>query len=179
LVELFGARVVDNDIVPSAVVSLDDGSLAGEWRADCLEVTTAEPIGYFGDGTVGTTLQVRGAGRAILIGTYPSLHYAAHRDGASRNAVVKLLGAAADKAPARAVWSDPQPGLFSRYGVSGRGEPLVIFLNWTSKAQEVDCRTSCMVLGHGLGEDGPVAKGPGTVLVPSHGSVQMIVRDFS
>jgi hypothetical protein len=35
-----------------------------------------------------------------------------------------------------------------------------------------------MVLGHDAGEDGPVAKGPGAVLVPSHGSVQMIVRDF-
>ena len=56
---------------------------------------------------------------------------------------------------------------------------MVIFLNWAPRAHVVDCRTSCMVLGHGLGEDGPVAKGPGEVLVPSHGSVQMIVREFS
>jgi beta-galactosidase GanA len=177
--DLFGARVVDNEIVPGTVVSLGDGSLAGEWRADCLEVTTAEPIGYFADGTVGTTLQTHGAGRAILVGTYPSLHYGTHRDGTTRNAVVNLLGATADERSAPAAWRQPQPGLFSRYGVSAQGEPLVIFLNWTSKAQAVDCRTSCMVLGHGPGEHGPVAEGPGEVLVPSHGSVQMIVRDFS
>jgi beta-galactosidase len=177
--ELFGARVIDNDIVPSALVSLGDGSLAGEWRADSIEVTTARPIGYFADGTVGITLQGHGAGRAILVGTYPSLHYGKHRDPSTRSAVAQLLGATTHEGPALASWREPQPGLFSRYGVSARGEPLVIFLNWTSEAQVVDCQTSCMVLGHDPGEDGPVAKGPGDVLVPSHGSVQMIVRDFS
>jgi beta-galactosidase len=176
--DLFGARVVDNDIVPGAVVSLGNGSLVGEWRADCLEVTTAEPIGYFADGTVAATMQVHGAGRAILVGTYPSLHYGTHRDGATSSAVAQLLGAVTDERSAPAAWHQPQPGLFSRYGSSARGEPLIIFLNWTSKAQVVDCRTSCMVLGHNPSEDGPVAKGPGAALVPSHGSVQMIVRDF-
>jgi len=36
-----------------------------------------------------------------------------------------------------------------------------------------------MVLGHEPGKDGPIAEGPGEVLVPSHGSVQMIVSNFS
>ncbi len=177
--DLFGARVVDNDIVPSAVISLVNGSLMGGWGADSIEVTTAEAIGYFADGTAGVTMQAHGAGRAILVGTYPSLYYGMHRDGGTRSAVAQLLGAATDERSAPAAWREPQPGLFSRYGVSAHGEPLIIFLNWTSKAQEVDCRTSCMVLGHDPAEDRPAAQGPGAVLVPSHGSVQMIVRHFS
>jgi hypothetical protein len=163
LSDLFGARVVDNDITSMAVLNLSGARLAGRWQADRLEVGAARAIGHFADGTVGATVMGRGRGRAILVGTYPSLHYEAERDAATRAAVVQFLEPGG-RTPA-AAWRDPQPGLFSRSGTSEEGDEVVALLNWTTANQTVEGRGQFVLLDDGGPDDGGNAGGPGTIVV--------------
>lgn len=175
--ELFGSRVLDNDVAMKVTISLSGACLSGSWQSDHLEVGTAEAIGYFADGTVGATSRAHGKGRAILVGTHPALHYEAHRDDATRQAVLQLLGPAVGERLGPPAWRRPQPGLFTRQGTSASGRLLVIFLNWTTDVHEVDCPAPCTVLG--LNPPGGRAEEEGTFVVPPHSSLQLVVENSS
>jgi beta-galactosidase GanA len=128
LADLFGVRQIDADVA-AAEIAVGEGRLRGAWQREDLDLLDAEVLGTFTDtGSPAVTRRSAGAGSATLIGTYPSLAYAAKPDPATRAAVTDLLGAA----PAGlAEWDTPQPGLIRRSARLTDGRHAVVLVNWT------------------------------------------------
>jgi beta-galactosidase GanA len=144
LAELFGVRQIDADAVTSSTITLaDGGELQGDWQCETLEVVDAVVLGTFsGTGSAAVTRRVCGVGTgsATLIGSYPSLAYAAEPSSATRAAVAGMLGADHPGMARLATWDTPQPGLINRNAQLADRRRAVFLINWTDDEQA--CRTT-------------------------------------
>jgi beta-galactosidase GanA len=175
--DLFGVRQVDADAVTSAAITLaDGGELRGNWQRETLDAVDAVVLGTFTDsGSAAVTRRVSnvGTGSATLIGSYPSLAYAAEPAPATRAAVVGLLGADHANTARLATWDAPQPGLINRNARLADGRRAAFFINWTSDEQA--CRTA-VLMAPLLLEDLPMAP-PGlatTFTVPPRSGLLLV-----
>jgi len=80
LSKLFGAEVIDSDISEEIEIVLGDVRVRGAWGFDNLRVQEASVVGAFNDGSPAVVEHEYGAGRAVLIASYPSLAYERTRD---------------------------------------------------------------------------------------------------
>jgi beta-galactosidase len=137
--DLFGAHEYDSDVVGAPVVNLNAGPrVLGAWQREQLFVDAAEVIARFDDGAPAITRNRRDGGQAILIATYPSLHYHRTRDVESVVALAALLPGIADIDKPR--WREPRPGLVSRVGVRADRSRVIVAINWTFEEAELILR---------------------------------------
>jgi beta-galactosidase len=80
LSRVFGAEVVDSDISDEIEIDLGGARVRGAWSFDLLRPEEALVIGRFRDGSPAAVENRFGRGRAVLVGSYPSLAYETTRD---------------------------------------------------------------------------------------------------
>jgi beta-galactosidase GanA len=80
LSKVFGAEVIDSDISAEIEIVLGETRIRGAWSFDHLRVEEASVVGQFKDGTPAIVECRYGAGRSVLIASYPSLAYERTRD---------------------------------------------------------------------------------------------------
>ncbi|MGH7903150.1 MAG: beta-galactosidase [Candidatus Dormibacteraceae bacterium] len=125
---LFGAREIESDHCPEVAVHQGNGrTIFGAWQVGRLRATSAEVTGTFADGSPAALVHAHGRGRALLIGTHPSLAYES-----SREAGTGAWIAGRDECRLGRVEQTPvAPGLVTRLHESGQA--LLLFaLNWGS-----------------------------------------------
>jgi beta-galactosidase GanA len=137
--DLFGAEVVDADIVDSPQIHLMSGQrLRGAWQLDTLRAYEAHVVGTDVDGRPAATRNTRGAGHAIILGTFLSLDYHTNRDADTRECFVALLGEGLDL-PIW-TWARQRPGLVARVLERDRIATTLIAVNHTPEAEAISIR---------------------------------------
>jgi beta-galactosidase GanA len=128
LAALFGARVLESDVVGRVSLSTDSRRIEGAWLLDKLEVDAAQVIATAPGGAPAAVRNAVRAGSAVLIGTHASVAYERWRDADSRTTILELL-------PHRGPflrWEQPMPGRYHRR-LQAPGAELVIAINDTSE----------------------------------------------
>jgi beta-galactosidase GanA len=121
LIDLFGAEVIDTDVSEDIQIEIGSARVRGAWSFDHLRPRTASVIGHFPGGTAAALENSFGQGRAILVGTYPSVAYERIRDPHTGAWIAEMT---AGRAPERI------PGLLTRRHEAG-DRSLVFALNTT------------------------------------------------
>jgi beta-galactosidase GanA len=125
---LFGARVVESDVIERTALTAATGRIEGAWALDRIQVEGAEVIAYGADDGAAAVRNAVGDGRAVLIGTHPSLAYERWRDSGTRARILELL----PRPAAQLRWSQPLPGRYHRHLRAPKAD-LVIAINATSE----------------------------------------------
>jgi beta-galactosidase GanA len=154
LAEVFGSRQIETT-TPGAgeSIAIGDATVAVAWQIESTRLEGASVLGTFSDGAPAITANDHGAGRGILISTYPSLAYGAAEDVATRDVVAGLLTTTKSRSVA---WRENRPGLVTRRAHTSDGAELVFAINWTTEPQGVDVADGVAVLA---GAASPVGSG--------------------
>jgi beta-galactosidase len=122
---LFGAEEIESDHRDRVEIAMADAnSIEGDWLVERLRVFGAEVVATFADGTPAIVENRFGAGRAILVATYPSLAYDARRPAGTGWWI-----AGHDRLTLTAVDVAPQSGLLVRLHTADDGAVILFAIN--------------------------------------------------
>ncbi|MEY9853129.1 beta-galactosidase GanA [Leifsonia sp. EB41] len=121
---VFGAEEVESTTAEEGTrVQLAADSIGCHWLRSPIRPEGGRVEAVFDDGEPAVVTHVYGQGRAVLIGTFPSLG----ADARSGRAVARLLAASEPPTP----WTTPRPGLVTRRATAADGAELRFAINWT------------------------------------------------
>ncbi|HEY1530489.1 MAG TPA: beta-galactosidase [Galbitalea sp.] len=170
LAEVFGLRQIETTTpgTDERIGISDGGELAVGWQIESTALLGASTLGTFANGASALATNDYGAGRGVLISSYPSLAYDQHASAETARSIARLLGAL-DTKPVS--WTSQEPGLITRRATAEAGGQLVFAMNWTSGAAQLDVPAGARVLAGDAG-----ATGDGRIEVAAKSGALLLVE---